>query len=146
MKLCPQSNVSAFYYSKFVIAFPPKNKWLSISRLQSPSRVILESKKIKSCHCFHCLPIYLPLSDGIGCDDLSCLNVKPIFLLFFFTFIKRFFSFSSLSAIRVVSSVYLRLFMFLLAVLIPACASSSPAFLMIYSAYKLINLGDSIQH
>ena len=40
---------------------------------------------------------------------------------------------SSLSAIRVVSSAYLRLLMFLLAILIPACASSSPAFLMMYS-------------
>ena len=97
------------------------------------------------CHCFHCLPIYLPLSDGTGCDDLSCLNVKPTFLLFFFTFIKRFFSFSSLSAIRVVSSVYLRSFMFLLAVLIPVCASSSPVFHMMYSAYKLNKQGDNIQ-
>ena len=33
------------------------------------------------------------------------------------------------SAIRVVSSAYLRLLIFLLAILIPACASSSPAFL-----------------
>ena len=39
-----------------------------------------------------------------------------------------------LSAIRVVSSAYLRLLIFLLAILIPACASSSPAFLMMYSA------------
>ena len=41
---------------------------------------------------------------------------------------------SSLSAIRMVSSAYLRLLIFLPAVLIPACASSSPAFLMMYSA------------
>ena len=33
-----------------------------------------------------------------------------------------------LSAIRVVSSAYLSLLIFLLAILIPACASSSPAF------------------
>ena len=59
---------------------------------------------------------------------------KPTFSLSSFTFIKRLFSSSSLSAIRVVSSVYLRLLMFLLAILIPACASSSPAFLMMYSA------------
>ena len=37
-----------------------------------------------------------------------------------------------LSAIRVVSSAYLRLAIFLPAILIPACASSSPAFLMMY--------------
>ena len=44
------------------------------------------------------------------------------------------FSSSSLSAIRVVSSAYLKLLIFLPAILIPACASSSPAFLMMYSA------------
>ena len=35
------------------------------------------------------------------------------------------------------SSVYLRLLIFLMAVLIPACASSSPAIHMMYSTYKL---------
>ena len=40
---------------------------------------------------------------------------------------------SSLSAIRVVSSVYLRLLIFLPAILIPACDSSSPEFLFMYS-------------
>ena len=44
---------------------------------------------------------------------------------------------SLLSAIRVVSFAYLRLLIFLLAILIPACASSSPAFLIMYSAYEL---------
>ena len=34
---------------------------------------------------------------------------------------------------------------FLPAILIPACVSSSPAFLMMYSAYKLNKQGDSIQ-
>ena len=34
--------------------------------------------------------------------------------------------------------------MFLLAILIPACASSIPAFLMMYSAYKLNKQGDNI--
>ena len=33
----------------------------------------------------------------------------------------------------------MRLLIFLPAILIPACASSSPAFLMMYSAYKLNN-------
>ena len=48
---------------------------------------------------------------------------------------------------KVVSSAYLRLLIFLPAILIPACASSNPAFLMMYSAYKLnINKqGDNIQ-
>ena len=64
---------------------------------------------------------------------------------FTFTFIKRLFSSSSLSAVRVVSSAYLRWLIFLLAILIPVCASSSPAFLMIYSAYKFNKRGDNIQ-
>ena len=72
------------------------------------------------------------------------LSFKPTFSLSYFTFIKRFFS-SSLSAIRVVSSAYLSLLIFLPAILIPACASSSPAFLMMFSAYKVNKQGDNIQ-
>ena len=52
------------------------------------------------------------------------LSFKPTFSLSSFTFIKKFFSSSSLSAIRV---VYLRLLVFLPAILIPVCVSSSPA-------------------
>ena len=44
-----------------------------------------------------------------------------------------------------VGSAYLRLLIFLLAILILACASSSPAFCMMYSAYKLNTQGDYIQ-
>ena len=62
-----------------------------------------------------------------------------------FTFIKRLFSSSSISAIKVESSAYLRLLIFLSAILIPACESSSPAFPMMYSAYKLNKQGDNIQ-
>ena len=72
------------------------------------------------------------------------LSFKPTFSLSSFTFIKRLFS-SSLSAIRVVSSVYLRLLIFLPAILIPVCSSSSLAFHMMYSAYKLNKQGDNIQ-
>ena len=45
----------------------------------------------------------------------------------------------------VVSSVYLRLLIFLLSILIPAYALSSPAFHMMYSAYKLNKQCDNIQ-
>ena len=45
--------------SRSVITFLPRSKCLLISWLQSPSAVILEPPK-KVCHCFHCLPIYLP--------------------------------------------------------------------------------------
>ena len=73
------------------------------------------------------------------------LSFKPAFSLSFFTFIKRLFSSSSLSAIRVVSSIYLKLLIFLSAILITAYASSSLAFHMMYSAYKLNKQGDNIQ-
>ena len=52
---------------------------------------------------------------------------------------------SLLSAIRVVSSAYLKLLIFLPAILIPAWGSSSLAFLMRYSAFKLNKQGDNIQ-
>ena len=45
--------------SSLVTAFIPRSKHLLISRLKSPSAVILEPKKIKS-HSFHCFLIYLP--------------------------------------------------------------------------------------
>ena len=122
--------------SRLVITFLPRNKRLLISWLQSPSAVILEPKNIKSatvspsiCH------------EVMGPDAMIfvfwMLSFKPTFSLSSFTFIKRLFSSFSLSAIRVVSSAYLRLLIFLLVILITACASSSPAFLMMYSAYKL---------
>ena len=58
------------------------------------------------------------------------LSLKPTFSLSTFTFTKRLFSSSSLSAIRVMSSAYLRLLIFLPEILIPACTSSKPAFLI----------------
>ena len=96
---------------------------------------------------FHWFPIYLLWSDKTRCHDLRfwMLGFKPAFSLSSFTFIKRPFSPSSLSAIRVVSSANLRLLIFLLAILISACASSSPAFHMMYSAHKLNKQGDNIQ-
>ena len=72
------------------------------------------------------------------------LSFKLAFSLSSFTFIERLFSSSSLSAIRVVSSAYLRLLTFLLEILIPAYASSSPAFCMMYSAYVLNKQGDLV--
>ena len=68
------------------------------------------AQKNKVSHCFHCFSIYFPWSDRTRCHDLHFLNVelKTNFSLSSFTFIKRLFT-SSLSAIRVVSSAYLRL-------------------------------------
>ena len=62
--------------SKFVIAFLPRSKLLSISWLQSPYAVIVEPKKIKSVSISTFFPIYLPWSDGIGNHGLSVLNVE----------------------------------------------------------------------
>ena len=104
----------------------------------------------KISHCFHCFPIYLALSDRTGCHDLSFLNVElqaSFFTLLFHLdqFSTENYSSSSLSAIRVLSSAYLSLLIFLPEILILAYASSSPAFHMTYFAYKLNKQGDNIQ-
>ena len=85
----------------------------------------------------------------IGTDSIFfvfwILSFKPTFSVTSFTYIKRLFSSSSLYAVRVVSSAYLRLLIFLLAILTPGYASSSLAFHMMYSAYKLNKQSDNIQ-
>ena len=63
--------------SRLVITFLPRNKRLLVSWLQSPSAVILETKKIK----FLTVSIVSPSichggSDGTRCHDLSFLNVE----------------------------------------------------------------------
>ena len=75
----------------------------------------------------------------------SMLSFKPTFSLSSLTFIKRFFSSSSLSAITMVSSAYLRLLVFLLAIVILVHASSNPIFRIMQSACKLNKQGDNIQ-
>ena len=121
--------------SRFVTAFLSRSKRLLISWLQS-SAVILYPEKIV-CHCFHCFPIYLPLVMGVDAMNFTfwMLSFKLGFSLSYFTFIKRLFNSSSLSVIRVVSSAYLSLLIFLPAILIPACASSSLAFCIIILRY-----------
>ena len=133
--------------SRLVITFLPRSKHLLISWLQSPSAVIFGAQENKICHCLHFFPIYLLWIDGTRFHDLSCLNVvlRPPFHSSFSPFIKRVFSSSSLSAIRVLTSAYLRLLIFLPAILIPACDSYSPAFHMIYSVYKLNKQGNNMQ-
>ena len=111
---------------------------LLISWLQSPSAVILEPPKIVS-HCFHFSPSIC--HELVGPDAMILgfwtLTFKSAVSLSSFTFIKRLFSFSLPSAIRMVSSAYLKLLVFLPAILIPACASTSPTFHIMYPAYKL---------
>ena len=76
---------------------------------------------------------------------LWILSFKPTFLLSSFTFIKRLFSSSSLSATRVVSSAYLKLLIFLPEILIPPCTSSIPTFHIMCFAYRLNMQGENIQ-
>jgi len=147
MDLWWQSNVSAFsMLSRLVIAFLPRRKCLLISWLHSPSAVILEPKTIK----FVTVSIVSPFlcHEVMGQDAMILvfwmLTLKPTFSLSSFTFIKRLFSSSLLSTIRVVSPAYLKLLMFLPAILMPACASPSPGFYIMYSAYKIIKQGDNI--
>ena len=117
--------------SRLVIAFIPSTKCLLISWLWSPHHaVILDSKKIKSVTAFTFSPCICHEMMGLDAMILVCwrLSFKPTFSLSSFSLIKRPFSSSSRPAVRVVSSAYLRLLIFLLAILIPACYSSSPTF------------------
>ena len=105
--------------SRLVITFLPRGKHLLISWLQSPSAVILEPKNIKS------VTISTSICHGVMGPDAVILvfwmlSFKTTLSFSSFTFIKRLFSSSSLSAVRVVSSAYLRLLIFLPAILVPA--------------------------
>ena len=126
--------------SRLVTAFLPRSKRLLSSGLQSPSAVILEPKKIKAVTVSIVSPSIC--HEVMGQDAIILvfwmLGFKPTFPVSSFTFIKGLCS-SLFSAIRVVSSVYIKLLIFLLAVLIPVFALSSPAFHMMYSVYKLIS-------
>ena len=91
--------------SRFVVPFLPRSKLLLVSLLHSQSSEILETKKIKSVTvftfspsiCYKVMIVYLMLSFKSG------------FSLSSFTLIKRLFSSSLLTDIRVVSSAYIRL-------------------------------------
>ena len=136
------SKVIALFFNmlfRFVIAFLPRSKCLLISWLQSLSTLILEPKKIKFITSFTFPPFICHEMMGQEAMILVfwMLNLQPAFSVSSFTLIKRLFHSSSLSTIRVMSSAYLRLLIFLLEILISACDSSSPAFSMIFSAYKL---------
>ena len=132
--------------SRFVIAFLPRIKCLLISWLLSLFTVVLEPKKIKS--------VLLPLFPLSTCHEVMGLNAiififwmlfQTSFVILFFRCHKMLFSSSSLSAIRLVSSAYLRLLTFLPAILILACDSSSQrsAWWTLHVIYLLPNLINS---
>ena len=132
--------------SRLVIAFPTRSKRLLISWLQSPSAVVLKSKKITSVTVSTVSPSIC--HEVMGMDAMILvfwmLSFKLPFSLSSFTFIKRLFS-SSLTVIKggviCISEVI---------DISPGNLDSSmcfiqPAFLMMYFAYKLNNHGDNIQ-
>ena len=99
------SRVASLHFNaltRFFIAFLQRSKHLLISWLQSPSAVILEPRKIKSLTVFIVSPSICREVMGLHAMIVAfwMLSFKPTFSLSSFTFIKRFFSSSLLSAIR----------------------------------------------
>ena len=113
--------------SRLVVTFLPRSECLLISWLQSLSHCShtdFWAQRNKICRCFHFFPVYLPWMDTMILVFWT-LSFKPAFSLSFFTFIKMLFSSSSIYAVKVVSSAYLKSLVFLQTTLILACASSS---------------------
>ena len=100
--------------SRLVIVVLPMSMHFLILWLQSPSAVILETKKMKYAT-VSTFPPYI-CHEVIGPDAMIVswmLSFKPAFSPSSFAFIKKFFSSSSLSAIKVVLPAYMRLLIFL---------------------------------
>ena len=104
--------------SRLVIAFLPSSKHLFMVVVIICSNLGVQENKV--CHCSNISPSIC--QEVVGPEAMififRMLNFKPAFSLSSFTFIKRLLSSSLLSDIRVVSSAYLRLLVFLLAILI----------------------------
>ena len=107
---------------------PGKNTGVGRHRLLQCTKVKSESEVAQSCP---------TLSDPMDCS-LPGSSLHPIPLAWDFPG-------KSIGVGLHCLLPYLRLLIFLLAILIPACASSSLAFLMMCSAYKLNKQGDNIQ-
>ena len=126
--------------SSLVIVFLPRSKLLLGASFQG-------AQENKACLCFHCFPIYLPWSNRTRCRDLHFLDVE--FWANFFTLLFHFhqealwFLFAFCHKVGVIC--ILRLLIFLPAILIPTCVSSSSSFPVRYSAYKLNKHGDNMQ-
>ena len=145
--LCRQSYVYAFYYVNFVINFLPRSKSLWISWLKSVPIMILEPKKINSFSVSTFSPSIC--HEVMGPDAMNLvlwmMSFKPTFFVSSLTLIQRFLVPLCYFAIRVASSAYLQLLIFLLAILIPACDSSRLTFNMMYTACKLPKQDGNIQ-
>jgi len=114
---------------------------LSLSELRE---LVMDREGLACCGSWGCKEsdttqwLYWTELNWMGPDPISflILSSKPVLLLSSFTLIQKLFDTSLFSAIRVVSSTYLRLLIFLLSILIPHCKSSHPAFLIMCSACK----------
>ena len=128
--------------SRLVISFLPRSKHLLISWLQSPSAVILEPPKIKSVTVSPSISHEVMGKDAtilvfwmLGCKPAFSLSWRGFLVLLHFLpygwYHLPIWGYWYLSE----SSTSL----------IPACASSSLAFCIMYSAYNFNNQGESIQ-
>ena len=127
--------------ARTVRAFLPRSKRLLISWPHSPSPVILEPNKRNS--------VTVSIVSPSICHEVKGLwSEKPSSWFFEYWVLSQLFysplwfssrdSSSLLSTVRVVSSAYLRLLIFLPAFLIPVCVSFALAFHLMYSAYKQV--------
>ena len=101
---------------------------------QAPSSLGFSSKNTGvGCHfLLQCMKVKSEKSRSVLSDSSGPHRLQPTRLLCLWDFPGKSTGVGGhyLLCIRVVSSAYLRLLIFLLAILIPACASSSPAFLI----------------
>ena len=115
MDLCWQRESLLFnMLSRFVIAFLSRSKHLLILWLQSPSAMILEPKKIKyvTASTFASSVCHEVMGPDATIIALWMFGFKPSLSFSSFNLFKRLLSSSSLSAIRRLSSAYLRLLVF----------------------------------
>ena len=117
--------------SRFVSHFPAKKQLSSDFMVAVTVHSDSGAQEEEIYYYFHIFPIYHEVMEPDAMILVFLIfTLKLALSLSSFTLIKRLFSFSLLSAIRVVSLAYLRLLIFLLPILIPACDSSSLAFLI----------------
>ena len=125
--------------SRFVIAFLPRSKHLLISWKKSPSAVILKPKKVKSVTVSIVSPSIC--HEVMGPDAMIfifwMLSFKLTFSLSSFSFIKRLFSSSSLSVVRVVVSAYPMLLGISPGNLDSSLGFIQPGIPLIYCVYRL---------
>ena len=107
--------------------------FLSFPGLSSSGYLVLSEHTVSGGVCV-CVGLYAPSLSFLGAPweyhprcavcllwGAETLSFKPAFSFSFFTLIKKLFNSSSVSAIKLVPSAYLRLLIYLLVILIPAC-------------------------